>query len=148
MAEYLRLDGFEVESALTGERALELALADPPTLVCLDIALSGDLDGWEVLSRLRDDPATADVPVVICTANNGRNQAAALGASDFLTKPFSSELLKCAIARLLPDRQCAVLVVDAEPAVRRLVIESLGGNGLEFREAADGEEALAAIAEE
>jgi signal transduction histidine kinase/DNA-binding response OmpR family regulator/CHASE3 domain sensor protein len=148
MAEYLRLDGFEVETASTGERALELALAAPPTLVCLDMGLPGRLDGWEVLAQLRDDERTADVPVVVCTANNGRNQAAALGASDFLTKPFSAELLQCTIDRLLPEPGGPLLVVDDEPAVRRLVIESLSGNGFEFREAADGEEALAAIADE
>jgi len=94
---------------------------------------------------LKSDSATAAIPVVICTAGNGRREASALGAADFLTKPFSAQQLRTAIARLLPDGRGSVLVVDDEESVRSLVIETLGRNGMELREAADGEEALAKI---
>ena len=67
------------------------------------------------------------------------------GAADFLAKPFSSRRLRKAVARLLPREHGSVLVVDNDESVRSLVVETLGGDGVELREAADGEEALAAV---
>jgi signal transduction histidine kinase/CheY-like chemotaxis protein len=141
------LSGYEVETAVSGEEALEVAFANPPDLVCLDLSLFGQVGGWEVLSRLKADERTAAVPVVLCTASGDRERAVALGAADFLTKPFSKELLHEAIRRVLPSGRGSVLVVDDDEAVRHLVSQTLGGNGLELREAADGEDALAQMAE-
>jgi CheY-like chemotaxis protein len=138
-------DGYAVEVAATGEEGLSRAGEDPPALVCLDIVLPGELDGWQVLARLKESPATAHVPVIICTGRNGRNRAASMGAADFLTKPFSAARLKEAVTRLVPDRG-SVLVVDDEEPVRRLVAETLASDRIELREASDGEEALAEIA--
>jgi signal transduction histidine kinase/CheY-like chemotaxis protein/CHASE3 domain sensor protein len=145
LAEYLVPADYAVEVTATGEEALIRAVEAPPALICLDITLAGDLDGWHVLARLKSDPATSAIPVVICTAGNGRREASALGAADFLTKPFSGLQLRTAIARILPDGRGSVLVVDDEESVRSLVVETLGRNGMELREAADGEEALAKI---
>lgn len=146
LSEYLTADGHAVEVAVSGEQGLALAEENPPALICLDIGLPGELDGWQVLARLKALPMTANVPVVICTGHNGRDGAAALGAADFITKPFSQQLLRETIDRLLPEGRGSVLVVDDEETVRRLVFETLSGNGLELREAADGEAALAEIA--
>jgi CheY-like chemotaxis protein len=142
---FLAAEGYEVETAPSGELALARAASDPPALICLDVALSGKLTGWEVLERLKAAPATAHVPVVICTASNGRGRAAALGAADFLGKPFDIERLREAVRRLLPLGQGSVLVVDDDPAMRRLVAEALSRNGLEIREAADGAAAMKEI---
>jgi signal transduction histidine kinase/DNA-binding response OmpR family regulator/CHASE3 domain sensor protein len=147
LTEYLAEDGFAVEVVATGEDAIARATADSPTLVCLDITLAGELDGWEVLARLKDDARTSHVPVVICTARNGRDRAGVLGASDFLTKPFSRHHLRATIGRLLPASEGSVLVVDDDPAVRRLVVETLRAEGVEIREAADGQAALKEIEE-
>ena len=139
-------DGLAVIVAETGEEGLALAQADPPDLVCLDITLAGELDGWEVLTRLKENSATANLPVVICTAGNGRDRAATLGAADFLTKPFSGKRLREAVQRLLPSDRGSVLVVDDDPSVRRLVVATLERDGVELREAANGEEALTSVA--
>jgi signal transduction histidine kinase/DNA-binding response OmpR family regulator len=146
LSEYLAADGYAVQVAATGEDGLARALADPPILVCLDIALPGKLDGWDVLARLKENPTTASVPVIVCTGRNGRHRAGALGAADFITKPFSRARLREAIRRILPEGQGSVLIVDDEDNVRRLVRETLRGDGFEFIEACDGEEALAAVA--
>jgi CheY-like chemotaxis protein len=107
------------------------------------------MDGWEVLARLKSAPATTRIPVIVCTAGNNREQAGALGASDFLTKPFSAAQLRDTIARLIPPGgECSVLVVDDEAVVRSLVTATLADEGWDLREAADGEEALAAVAAE
>ena len=147
LAAWLSQDGYDVETATGGDDGVRRAIKRPPDVVCLDIGLPGAVDGWQVLARLKANSATAHVPVVVCTGNNGRHRAAALGAADFLAKPFSAELLRETIARVVPPLRGRVLVVDDEETVRRLVIETLSGTGLELEEAADGEEALAAIAE-
>jgi signal transduction histidine kinase/DNA-binding response OmpR family regulator/CHASE3 domain sensor protein len=139
--------GYAPEVAVSGEEGLARATSDPPALVCLDIGLPGELDGWQVLARLKEATATAHVPVVICTAGNGVERGTALGAADFLVKPFSSRRLQEAIARILPTGRGSVLVVDDDESVRGLVVETLSGAGYATCEAGDGEEALAAVAE-
>jgi CheY-like chemotaxis protein len=142
----LRAEGYAVENVSSGEQGLARATEDPPAVVCLDIDLPGELDGWQVLARLKADPSTEAIPVVVCTGGNGRGKAATLGAADFLTKPFSGEQLRETMERLLPRKQGLVLVVDDEATVRRLVVDTLA-TGYELAEAADGIEALEAIAE-
>ena len=146
LAEYIGGNGNDVEIAATGEQGLARAIEDPPALICLDMVLPGELDGWELLARLRARPDTAEIPIVICTGRNGHNRASALGVTDFITKPFSQQQIREAIDRLLPEGRGSVLVVDDDPAVRRLVFETLSRDGVELREAADGEAALAEIA--
>jgi signal transduction histidine kinase/CheY-like chemotaxis protein len=141
-------DGFAVEVTAHGEEALRLAQQAPTALVCLDISLAGDLDGWEVLGRLKANPATSSIPVLICTAGNNSTRAAVLGAADFLTKPFSARQLRETVARILPEQAGLVLVVDDDESIRSLVVGALAGEGFELREAPDGEEALVAVAQE
>jgi CheY-like chemotaxis protein len=83
--------------------------------------------------------------VIVCTGANGHRHAAALGAADFLTKPFTRETLLATITRLLPERGGDVLVVDDDATVRRLIAATLEGEGHKIREASDGEEALEEI---
>ena len=130
----------------TGEEALAHIAQHRPDAICLDMTLAGELNGWDVLSRLKESPLTAGIPVVICTAGNGRADASALGAADFLAKPFAAGELYSALQRVLPTGKGSVLVVDDEESVRALVIETLAGTGYELREAGDGEEALERIA--
>jgi signal transduction histidine kinase/CheY-like chemotaxis protein len=146
LSECLALDGLEVELAGTGEAGLGRALARAPAVVCLNIHLPGGLDGWQVLVQLKANPLTAHVPVIVWTAEQGRSTAATLGATEFLAKPFTGDQLREAVARQLSAERSSVLVVDDDPALRRLVIETLARDGGELREAADGLEALAMIA--
>jgi signal transduction histidine kinase/DNA-binding response OmpR family regulator len=146
LVEFLGGEGFVVDVAATGEDAIARARADPPEIVCLDMTLAGELDGWQVLARLKAAPETAHVPVIICTAGDGRNRAGALGAADFLTKPFSARQLRQSVRRLLADGSGYVLIVDDEPSVRELVAGTLRDDGVELGEAAGGAEALASVA--
>jgi CheY-like chemotaxis protein len=140
-------DMFDVEVTMSGVDALERVLRRPPAVVCLDIGLPGEVSGWQVLARLKSDSRTAHVPVIVCTGANGRRKAAALGAADFLTKPFTREALLDTISKLLPERGGDVLVVDDDATLRKLVGVTLAAQGHGIREAADGEEALTAIHE-
>jgi CheY-like chemotaxis protein len=89
--------GFEPAEAPGGQQALDLARAEPPAIVFLDIDMPG-LDGYEVCRRLRAEPETAQTTIVMLTAAAGEEaerEAEDAGADLFLTKPFSPlELLQ------------------------------------------------------
>ena len=87
--------GFSVVSASSGEEALDLLQRETPDIVLLDIVMPG-IDGYEVCRRIRQDPGTAFLPVVMITASGDQEKVHAIeaGADDFVTKPFEqSELL-------------------------------------------------------
>lgn len=87
----LKKAGFEVVTAGDGPEALELAVKELPGLILLDIMLP-NMEGTEVLKRLKADPATLGVPVIMLTAKGeeiDRIVGFELGADDYITKPFS-----------------------------------------------------------
>jgi two-component system phosphate regulon response regulator PhoB len=99
----LARQGFRVSCAARGEDALRMALADGPDLVLLDLMLPG-MDGMEVCRRLRRDPATQAIPIVMLTAKGEESDVVAgleLGADDYLTKPFSPRVLVARIRAVL-----------------------------------------------
>ncbi|MBV1787578.1 response regulator [Marinobacterium sp. D7] len=95
--------GLEVDTADTGESALAKVAASPPDLLLLDISLPG-ISGFDVLERLREQPATRALPVVMLTAHGReveKEKGIALGADDYITKPFSTQELVARIQALL-----------------------------------------------
>jgi len=95
--------GYQVEVARNGDAALALVQERRPAAVVLDIAMPG-LDGLEVLTKLREDPATRDLPVVLLSARAQEQDVAhgyALGASSYIRKPFSPRELVAALDGLL-----------------------------------------------
>jgi two-component system KDP operon response regulator KdpE len=89
--------GYRVTSATTGTAALELAAAQQPDLLVLDLGLP-DIDGLEVIRRLRQ--GTADMPIIVLSARSASQEkvsALDLGATDYVTKPFDMNEL---VARL------------------------------------------------
>jgi two-component system alkaline phosphatase synthesis response regulator PhoP len=91
----LRMEGYEVITALDGEQALERVKSDHPDLIVLDIMMP-KLDGFDACRKLRADPQTADVPIILLSAK-GRNVDQRMGydagATDYITKPFSPRKL-------------------------------------------------------
>lgn len=95
--------GYEVEAVASGTKAIDVAMTRPPDLVLLDLMLPGQYDGFEVCHRLRTDPATKGVPVVIISAlddADSRARASRAGATAYYTKPFSPIALLKEIERL------------------------------------------------
>jgi len=90
-------DKYAVIAATSGEKGLELAAQRPqPELILLDIKMPG-MDGYEVLRRLKADPATAEIPVIFVTALSEYEDEAKglkMGAADYITKPVNPDLLK------------------------------------------------------
>jgi DNA-binding response OmpR family regulator len=91
----LEAAGFRVESATNGEDGIAKARSQTPDLILLDIMMPG-IDGWETLTRLKRDPATAGIPVVIFTAREharGHQKSSEMGAADYFRKPFEPDEL-------------------------------------------------------
>lgn len=91
----LEAAGFRVESATNGEDGIAKARSQTPDLILLDIMMPG-IDGWETLTRLKRDQATAGIPVVIFTAREharGHQKSSEMGAADYFRKPFEPDEL-------------------------------------------------------
>jgi DNA-binding response OmpR family regulator len=100
----LHARGYRVESATDGRAGLERARTLLPDLIVLDHMMPM-LDGRQVLQQLRANTTLSTIPVLMLTARRGENEvidALALGASDFMAKPFSPDELAARVARLLP----------------------------------------------
>jgi PAS domain S-box-containing protein len=113
--------GFDVLEATTGQAAVELARSATPGVIVLDYMLP-DIDGVEVLSRLRADEATAEIPVVMLTARtHERDRTAAwdAGVSDYVTKPFDGTRLVSAVTAAM-GRAAPTVLERRELALARL----------------------------
>jgi two-component system, OmpR family, phosphate regulon response regulator PhoB len=114
---HLERDGFRCRTAATGSDALREVKAAVPDLVILDLMLPG-VDGLEVCRRLRRDPSTASVPIIMLTAKSDevdRIVGLEVGADDYVGKPFSPKELvarvRAVLRRAHPDHAPPVLSV-------------------------------------
>jgi CheY-like chemotaxis protein len=87
-----------VLAASRGEDGVRIAQATRPQLITLDIKLKG-MDGYAVLEKLRADPRTKDIPVIMISVVSEREKAFASGANDYLTKPIDSRRLTAMLAQ-------------------------------------------------
>lgn len=97
--------GYKLRRVSDGMAALEAIAAERPNLVVLDVMLP-KRGGYEVCQEIRLNPELADVKILMMTAKGGeteRRKGLALGANEFVTKPFSTQDLKRRIRRLLGD---------------------------------------------
>ena len=102
-ARVLEMEGYVVLQAAGGEEGIGLARRNRPSLVLLDLRLP-DLDGWSVLSRLRDDAGPPGVLVAMFTASAGeseRSRALARGVAAYLVKPLSATSLSSQVRAAL-----------------------------------------------
>lgn len=103
LAAHLAEEGCQVRGALAPEDGLARAIAEPPDLILLDLVMAGG-DGFEVLRRLKNDPATTDVPVIVVSGTNdvrGKVRALDLGAVDYVVKPFDRSELRARVRSAL-----------------------------------------------
>jgi len=136
--------GYLVVEANSGASALQLARLLQPQLITLDVMLP-DLDGFDVIQVLRNDPLTRDLPVLFISGTSERARALALGGNAFITKPFTGDELIVQIRSLLAPRQRRVLVVDDDHHVRPTLARLLQRGGFQVFEAADGRTGLELI---
>jgi PAS domain S-box-containing protein len=133
--------GFRVEGATDGSSGIDRARELRPDVILLDVLMPG-LDGWSVLSRLKEDEELGDTPVVMVTMLDDRSLGFALGATDYITKPVEPARLVAVLRRLCPAPGATVLVVDDDPASRERLTRVVRDGGWTPAEAENGLVAL------
>jgi CheY-like chemotaxis protein len=146
LVRHLQRGGFRAQVAATGPLALDLARRLQPLAITLDILLP-QLDGWAVLTELKRDEHTREIPVVIVSVVDDPELGRALGALDYFVKPVDAKSLLWRLAQFqfpAPDgsRPTRVLVVDDEPSNRTWLTEVLGPAGFSVELASGGQEAI------
>jgi signal transduction histidine kinase/CheY-like chemotaxis protein/streptogramin lyase len=138
MQRSLGKDGYRVEVAADGRTGLEMAKRLKPAVITLDVMMPS-MDGWAVLTALKADPATADIPVVMLTIVDDKNMGFALGAADYFTKPIDWQRLGVVLKKhRKPTTSQTVLLVEDDERTREMLRRTLQKEGWQIREAANG----------
>ena len=138
--------GYRTHLARTGTEAVAKARELQPAAITLDIILP-ELDGWEVMNRLKSDESTSGIPVLIVSVVDNPELGVSLGAIDYLVKPVDANALVRRLSRLNikpadPAGQIRVLVVDDNAANREWMTRALKPAGFKVTTADGGRAAI------
>jgi PAS domain S-box-containing protein len=146
MRRNLEREGYRVITAENGEEGIVLAKEHAPALITLDVMMPG-LDGWAVLSRLKDDPETEDIPVIMVSMLAEQGIGASLGALEHLRKPVDRDELRKVIVKHY-QKPGRALIVEDDDATRQIVTKALKAEKWEVAQATNGQEALEIVERE
>ncbi|HUP27861.1 MAG TPA: ATP-binding protein, partial [Chloroflexia bacterium] len=104
ICDMLEMEGYKVVVAEDGEEAVSLAHDLVPAAIALDVMLPRS-DGWEVLSTLKSDPTTQEIPVLIISVVDQQEFGRKLGADEYLIKPLDAGSLRTAVRRLIKEER-------------------------------------------
>jgi len=142
MRRFLAREGFDTLTAPDAVEGLRLARQFKPTLITLDVVMPR-MDGWAVLKELKADPQLADIPVLMLSILDEQEKGFALGATDYLTKPFDRNRLRSALqAHRSGAPSGRVLVVEDDNVTQAILREMLEREGCEVEVAHNGVDAL------
>jgi GAF domain-containing protein/DNA-binding response OmpR family regulator/nitrogen-specific signal transduction histidine kinase/HAMP domain-containing protein len=152
---HLETEGYQVLTAQRGEDVFKLAYSEQPALITLDIILA-DMDGFEVLEKLKKDPVTTGIPVIIVSVvPDAETRGLALGAAGYIGKPFEELQVLNQVRQVLASlgitengRLNHVLVVDDDRHIVDWLKEALTNSGFVVQGAYNGHEALALARED
>ena len=143
----LASSGYEAIVCEELSRAVEIAARLRPDAITLDLLMK-PTNGWELLLQLKNEPVTAQIPVIVITIVDQPALGTTLGADEYLVKPVEQSALRAAIERCLAAREGLklarpVLVVEDDAATREVIAELLSRQGYAIATAADGAQARA-----
>jgi signal transduction histidine kinase/DNA-binding response OmpR family regulator len=142
LSQLLADQGYEVDTAVDGMDALKRVSASQPDLVVLDIMMP-NLDGMETARRLKENPDTASIPIVILTIEGDPDEGFRLGVDRFFTKPLVRKEFLADLSMLTrKDGSKTVLIVETTPARAQALSEVIAQHGYDVQEAYTAEEAL------
>jgi PAS domain S-box-containing protein len=144
MRRTLEKEGFHVQYASGGKEGLRLARQLRPDAITLDVMMPS-VDGWAVLSELKADPETANIPVVMVTIVDNKSFGYSLGAADYLTKPIDRKRLADILKKYRPAG--TALVVDDDSATRQGLRQALEKDGWTVVEAENGRVGLERVSQ-
>ncbi len=145
LSAYLQSAGYLPIRARTGEDALKLSLSMRPLAITLDLVLPG-MEGWEVLRKLKADPATSLIPVIIVSMIDNRELGLAFGADDYFVKPVDWARLLRRLAeittRAAMPKNARLLLIDDDVSVHDMLEQELRNEGYQLEKAFSGAEGL------
>ena len=147
LQEGLGTSEFDVIGARTGRDGLEIARAQQPGAILLDI-LMPETDGWQILNDLKSDPATTKIPVILLTIVDKKALGFKLGAAAYLLKPLNPGLVLETLQTVIGDKDHPhkhILIVDDDPNVAEMLRQTLPPSEFYLDCAEDGEAGLRAI---
>lgn len=141
----LTKEGYLVELAASGPEGLARARQHKPAAIILDVVMAG-MDGWAVLSALKADPLTSDIPVIMVTVVDEQNLGFALGAAEYLLKPIDWDKLISVLEKVRRQTTTPqVLIVEDHAQTRemlRIAVQKQGWQGIEAENGRIGLERL------
>lgn len=138
---YFKGGGFRVLTADSGSAGIRLAQLRRPDVIILDL-LMPDMNGLEVIRKIKADPDLRTIPVIVFSVLASENRNAEAGATDWVDKTWDwNELLK-AVQRCLGFGRWQVLIVDDDQNARTMIADYLPKNQFEIHTAGDGQQAL------
>lgn len=143
LSQHLEALGHQVVSASNGLTGYELARNMQPDFITLDIFMP-ELDGWQVLAKLKADPETTHIPVIMLSMADDQYKGLALGATDYLMKPISVEKLEATLQThsiVIEGEKLAMVVEDDDP-IREITSLALESAGWDVVSASNGRLAL------
>jgi signal transduction histidine kinase/DNA-binding response OmpR family regulator len=139
---YLSGEGYNVALATNGQQGLQMAIEIMPELITLDVMMP-DMDGWETLVSLKNNPKLAHIPVIMSSIVEDRHLAQTLGAVDYLVKPVDkNRLLRVIDKHIARSAQGLILVVEDDTDSREMLCRMLMQEGLRVQSAANGIKAI------
>ncbi|MDM8559855.1 response regulator [Candidatus Parabeggiatoa sp. HSG14] len=140
---YLSKLGYSVAMASNGKDGIQLAKKLRPDAILLDVKMQG-MDGWKVLSILKNDPLLLDIPVIIISIQEERNKGYALGATDYLIKPVGCSQLALILKKyhIGEDSERLIMVIEDDIVTREMTANMLKNKGWEVFKAENGKIAL------
>ncbi len=143
---FLGKEGFHVEVAASGEDGIRLARELRPDIITLDVVMPG-IDGYGVVSALREDEELRDIPVVMLTIVDEKRPGITRGVAEYMRKPIDWERLTAVLNKYRrAEPTCSVLVVEDDEATREVLRQMLARDGWEVETAENGRAGLEQVA--
>ncbi|OKO81549.1 hypothetical protein AC630_14200 [Bradyrhizobium sp. AS23.2] len=144
---HLQRGGYAVRMAANGQEAIQLARTLKPDVVTLDV-LMPQVDGWAVLSAMKEDPALAEIPVIMVTVVDNQTIGFSLGAADYLIKPIDRDRLVRAVEKCCPKGAPRhVLIVEDDAPTSELMGRALRSINCTVTQAENGRVGLERLSE-
>jgi CheY-like chemotaxis protein len=135
---HLQRGGYAVRMAANGQEAIRLARKLQPDVITLDVMMP-QMDGWAVLSAMKEDPALAEIPVIMVTNVESQSIGFSLGAADYLVKPINRDKLVRTVEKCCPRGALRhVLIVEDDAATSDLMGRALRGLDCTVTQAENG----------
>ncbi len=142
LSTYLQEGGYQVSSATSGQEGITQAIDLLPDIITVDIMMP-DMTGWQVMEKLRADPMTASIPIIVVSIVDQQPTEVSLGAAAHISKPVDRELLLSTIDQILHGRLIdPILVVDDNPEDLEVISIGLRNAAYPVETCTGGKEAI------